>query len=102
MTMTVFTNSFGGYSVTAQATTARLVAQSPGNTDTIPIERLRVRPSGSTAFTPLSATQPFVVQQQDVASAAGGDAVSNDYQVDIPFVGADTYATTVEYIATAR
>ena len=100
--MTVITNSYGGYSVTARAETDRLVGQTPGNADTIPVERLGVRPSGGSLFTPLSADSPLVVHQQDRASAAAGDAVSNDYQVDIPFVGADTYTTTVEYIVTAQ
>ncbi|MDQ1398789.1 MAG: hypothetical protein QOK20_721, partial [Acidimicrobiaceae bacterium] len=40
--------------------------------------------------------------QQNAASAPLGDAVSNDYQVQIPFVAPDTYSATLEYIVSAQ
>jgi hypothetical protein len=43
-----------------------------------------------------------VVHQQAEQSAAGGDAVSTDYQVDVPSVAADTYSTMLEYIAVTQ
>ena len=53
-------------------------------------------------WTPLSSVNPFVVHTKTGPSAAGGDAVANDYQVQIPFVPADTYTTTLEYVVTAE
>ena len=102
VSMTVVTNSVSGYSVTARATSDSLVGQAPGNTDTIPVDRLSVRPSGTTLFTPLSAERAVTVHQQSTPSSVQGDAVTNDYQVDVPFVASDTYSTTVEYIATVQ
>lgn len=101
VTMTVTTNSTGGYLVTVQATAASLIG-SAGNTETIPIELLGVRETGTIPFLPLSANTPIVVHQQDTATAPGGDAVSNDYQIQIPYVPSDNYATTLEYIVSAQ
>jgi large repetitive protein len=50
----------------------------------------------------LSAAVSKIVYQQNVASAPGGDILSNDYRVDIPFVTADTYSTTLDYIVSAQ
>ncbi len=101
VTMTVITNSAGGYTVTAQAQGPLLVPTTPGNTDTIPVEQLQVRESGTTTFHPLSAAGPVVVHSQSTASSSGGDAVSNDYRIDVPFIAPDTYSGTIDYIATA-
>jgi uncharacterized repeat protein (TIGR01451 family) len=100
VTMTVSTNSYGGYSVAVLPTDDRL--RSPRSTDTVPIGALAVRTSGTLPFAPLAAGQSTTVHQQDRPSAAGGDAVSNDYQVQIPFVDSETYSTTLDYIVTAR
>ena len=99
--MTVRTNNFGGYTVTVQGSSPALTGRA-GNADTIPIGRLAVRPSGSGPFVPLSSTTPLVVHSQRNPSAPGGDAVGNDYRVQIPFVAADTYATELEYIVTTQ
>lgn len=96
---TVTTNNLAGYSVTVQSATATLVADTVGNTDSIPIGNLSVSEVGTT-FTPLSSTVPFVVHTQSTRSAEGGDDLSNDYEVDIPFVNTDTYSATLNYIAT--
>ena len=61
-----------------------------------------VRESGTTPFRPLSSNAPLVVHQQNVRSAPGGDAVSNDYQVRIPYVPSDTYSATLDYIVSAQ
>jgi uncharacterized repeat protein (TIGR01451 family) len=99
VTMTVTTNSVNGYTVTARSTSPELVPVTPGVTDRIPVANLRVRESGTPAFSPLSATTPVLVHQQSGPSAPGGDAISNDYEVDIPFVAADRYSTTIDYVA---
>jgi hypothetical protein len=100
----VTTNNIAGYTVTVQAQTATLVPETPGNPDSIPIANLRVRETadGNTgAFTSLSSTSTVLVHSQGVESAAVGDELSNDYQVDIPFVNSDTYSATLSYVATA-
>ena len=61
-----------------------------------------MRENGSTLFVPLTTDHTLTVHNQDIASAPGGDAVSNDYQIDIPFVASDTYSTNVEYIVTTQ
>ena len=99
--MTVTTNSVGGYKVTVQAANSTM-SGTAGNADSIPIERLGVRESGTTLFQALSATTPQTVHQQNSPSAPGGDAISNDYQIQIPFVASDTYSATLDYIVTAQ
>jgi hypothetical protein len=96
---TVETNNLAGYNVTVQAATSTLVADTAGNTDSIPIAALGVSEVGTT-FTPLSNTTAFVVHSQATRSAEGGDDLTNDYQVAIPFVNTDTYSVTLNYIAT--
>jgi hypothetical protein len=98
VTMTVTTNSPSGYQVSVQATTDSLTGLT-ANGDSIPIDQLGVRESGTTYFDPLSTTTALVVHRQATPSAPGGDAVSTDYQVRIPFVASDTYSTTLDYIA---
>jgi uncharacterized repeat protein (TIGR01451 family) len=102
VTMTVETNSPSGYIVTVTAAAAELTGAASGNTDTIPVDQLRVRESGTSAFRPLSADTPVVVHQEATPSAPGGDAVSNDYEVDIPFVAPDQYTTTLDYIVSTQ
>jgi large repetitive protein len=102
VTMTVTTNSTGGYVVSVQAATVSLTGASPGNNATIPIGLLRVRETGTQAFRPLSTAVPLVVHQQDTPSAPGGDAVSNDYRIQIPFIQSDTYSTTLDYIVSTQ
>ena len=102
--MTVTTNSAGGYVVTVRATSDTLVPATPGNSDNIPIGLLSVRDSGTTLFNavPGPTGPPFVVQNQGGPTGPNGFAVSNDFRVAIPFVVADTYSTTLEYIVTAQ
>jgi len=98
---TVNTNNLGGYNVTIQAESPTLEATAPTNTDSIPIENLGVRTAGTAAYTPVSATAPFIINTKASRSAAGGDEYSHDYTVDIPFVADDTYSATLDYVATA-
>ena len=99
----VLTNNFGGYAVTVQAGADVLAGDTPTNPDTIPISALSVRETGTTTFTPLSATVPVTVHSQVTRSAVtgAGDALENDYQVVIPIVNEDNYDVTINYVATA-
>jgi uncharacterized repeat protein (TIGR01451 family) len=101
VTMTVTTNSTGGYIVSVRSTSEVLTGADPGNTDVIPIEDLWVRGTGDTSFVPLS-LDPTIVEDRDSATSPAGDAVSNDYRVDIPFVDGDTYTGTLDYIVSAQ
>lgn len=101
VSMTVTTNSPGGYSVTVVPTTAELTGETPGNDDTIPFSDVEVE-DDTGAFTPLDPTDPVTVHTQTTPSAAGGDTITHDYQIEIPFVDADDYTGTVTYVATAN
>ncbi|MFI7056684.1 putative Ig domain-containing protein [Streptosporangium canum] len=102
VTMTVVTNSVDGYTVTARATATELVPVQPGVTAGIPVANLRVREHGTSAFRSLSTTDPVLVYDKPLPSAPGGDGISNDYEVDIPFVPTGRYTMTIDYIATAK
>ncbi len=101
----VETNNSAGYAVTVQSRTAVLAGTS-GNLDTIPIEALSVKESAGAVNTTnadykaVSDATAKQVHTQDTKSASGGDALSNDYQVVIPFVNSDTYTATLDYVAT--
>lgn len=98
VTMNVLTNNLLGYTVTVQAAAATLTG-SVGNTDTIPIASLQVRETGGAVFTPVSNLLATLVHSQLTRSGASGDTISNDYQVIIPFVNADVYTVTLNYVA---
>jgi hypothetical protein len=96
----VETNNLAGYAVTVTAADDELLpANTTSNTDTIPVEALSVRETGATTYTPLDDTTPVTVHTQSTRSAEDGDTLSNDYSVDIPFVNADTYTVTLNYVA---
>ena len=97
---TVATNNVGGYTVTVQADSPTL-DPAGASTDTIPIENLQVRAADSGAYTALSDTNALTLRDKNTRSATGGDAYTDDYQVDIPFVADDTYSATLTYVATA-
>lgn len=101
VTMNVLTNNLTGYNVTVQSASATL-AGSGGNPDSIPIANLKVRETGGVAFVAVSNLLPFVVHAQITPSAGAGDSVSNDYQVVIPNVRADTYSVTLNYVASTQ
>ncbi|MCM3887100.1 putative Ig domain-containing protein [Frankia sp. R82] len=102
VTMTVTTNSTDGYTVAVQGTSPTLTPATPGNDDTIPVQALTVRESGTAGFAPLSDTAAVTVHNQAQPSAPNGDAVSNDYAIHIPFVASDTYSTALDYIAATQ
>ena len=99
----MLTNNVTGYQVTVQADTTTMVG-SAGNPDSIPIDLLGVRESGSQgAFVQLlDPLGPLSVHEQATPSGPGGDAISNDCLIQIPFVAPDTYTTTLDYIVTAN
>ena len=99
VTMNVKTNNRTGYTVTVQAAAATMAGATTGNTDTIPVADLSVRNTATGgAYTPLSTTATIVAVTA-AKSIGTGDIVSNDYQVVIPWVNADTYSVTLNYIA---
>jgi hypothetical protein len=100
VTMTVETNNIGGYVVAVQSRTDTLLPLAVGNTDSIPIANLHVRQTGGSTFLPLSSATPVTVHSQPGRSAVGGDFISNDYLVDVPFVATDTYSASLDYVAT--
>ena len=102
VTMTVTTNSATGYTVSVQADEPVLSPSTAGNTGTIPVGRLSVRGAGTGSFQPLSDTAAVTVHDQDRPSAPGGDAISNDYEIDVPYVPSDTYTGTLDYVAATQ
>jgi hypothetical protein len=98
VTMNVLTNNLTGYNVTVQAAGATLTG-SVGNTDTIPIADLKVRETGGATFLSLSNLVSTIVHTQLTRSGVSGDSLSNDYQIVIPFVNADTYTVILNYVA---
>ncbi|WP_157521701.1 DUF7507 domain-containing protein [Herbidospora cretacea] len=97
VTMNVITNSPTGYTVTVRSSASALT--SPVTGASIPISALKVRSPETSGFEPLSATTPIVVHRQTGPSAQIGDSLSNDYEVDIPFVPTGNYSVTLDYIA---
>lgn len=97
----VTTNNIAGYAVTVESVTPTLVPATGTNPESIPIGTLTVRETGGGAFAPLSDTAPVTVHSQDTRSAQGGDTLTDDYQLTIPFVNQDTYSAVLNYIATA-
>ena len=98
VTMTVTTNSPGGYFVIVQAATSFLTGADPLNHEVIPVGNLQVRGTGSNIYQPLSPDFARLVHSQDGPSSPTGDAVSNDYAVDVPFVNPDNYSVTLNYV----
>jgi hypothetical protein len=100
VTMRVTTNNFAGYAVTVAPLADSLTGETAGNNDTIPTDSLNVERTGVGPYTPLAFGAPVEVARKTSASAAGGDPISNDYKITIPFVQPDTYTGTLEYVAT--
>ena len=81
--------------------TLNLTGAISGNTDVIPSNDLEVSgPAQGGAFVHLAFGTPTVVATKASASAAGGDTITNDYRITIPFVRPDTYTGTLNYVAT--
>ena len=98
VTMNVKTNNRTGYNVTVQAAAASLIGATVGNTDTIPVSSLTVK-NNLGVYTAMSNSAATTVALTAAKSIGTGDTVTNDYQVVIPWVNADTYSVTLNYIA---
>lgn len=98
----VSTNSLSGYRVSLQVPSGSLTSVTPGGTAKIPVGSLGVRETGTSAFQALSAGGALVVHEQTAASAVGGDSVSTDSRVQVPFVPPGTYTGALDYVASAE
>ena len=96
--MTVTTNSVNGYTVTARATSPSHPV-TPGDDSTASRSRTYASARATSTFSPLSATTRRPSTRVGPVGRPGGDAIGNDYEVDIPFVAADRYSTTIDYVA---
>ncbi|MEQ4716654.1 hypothetical protein [Nonomuraea sp. B19D2] len=100
VTMRVWTPNHTGYRVTVQADASILAPVAPGNPDAIAVARLQVRETGTTTFTPLSSTSAVTAHSQaTMTGPPPGDAISNDYRVQIPLVRPGMYRVTLTYTA---
>ena len=100
-TMNVKTNDKLGYTVTVQAAAANMVGTA-GNADVIPVSSLTVKNSGG-VYTALSSVGAVTTATTSVKTTGLGDTVNNDYQiVNIPWVNADTYSVTLNYVASGN
>jgi hypothetical protein len=96
VSMTVESNNLTGYNVTVQAAADSMDPATAGNADSIPIADLKVK-NDAAAFTSLSDLSSVTVASTSARSANGGDTVTNDYRLAIPWVNADTYSVTLDY-----
>ena len=97
--MNAKSNNKTGYNVTVQAAAPTMTGTIVGNLDTIPVAALTVRNTATAgAYTPISSAAAVTVANKATKSAVGGDTVNNDYQMVIPWVNADTYKVTLNYI----
>jgi hypothetical protein len=100
VTMNVKSDNRTGYNVTVQAAAATMAGATIGNLDTIPVSALTVRNTKTGgAYTAISTLSAATVANSAVRSPVGGDTINNDYQVVIPWVNADTYSVTLNYLA---
>lgn len=98
VTLNVETNNLAGYSVTIQAAAPTLAATAVTNLDSIPIGALSFRQTGDTTWVPTTVAAQTVTTK-GTRSAEGGDLLSDDYQIVIPFVNQDLYTATLNYVA---
>ncbi|MFC6086189.1 hypothetical protein [Sphaerisporangium aureirubrum] len=101
VTMVVTTNNFAGYNVTVVPRTANLTPAIVGNTDVIPASSLQVSgPAQTGAFVNLTPGTPLVVATSDDPSPAGGDSITNNYRITVPYVRPDVYSGILDYVVT--
>jgi hypothetical protein len=98
--MTVTTNSPTGFLVTLQPVST-VFDSTTADGETIPISALKVRQTGTSSFTALS-SEALTTYLQTGPSTPGGVAVSNDFQMVIPFVPPGTYTATLDYLVAIR
>ncbi len=103
VTMSVKDNNKTGYTVTVQAASANMVGGATGNSDTIPVSALTVRNTTTAgAYAAISSSSATTVASTTVKSTGGGDTVSNDYQMLIPWVNSDNYSVTLNYVLSSN
>lgn len=101
VSMNVETNNIAGYSVSVLAADDELVpADRLVNPDEIAIGDLTVEGPATTGYEPVSDQTTTTVATKATRSAEGGDTIVNGYSMEIPFVNADTYSVTLNYVAT--
>lgn len=99
-TLTVTTNNFSGYNVTATPGAAALEGSTVGNTDTIDIGALQLN-SVAMAHDGETGTASEIYSQAE-QSAEGGDPVNVDFDLAVPFVAADLYTVGLTFTASAN
>ena len=57
-------------------------------------------PGGTGGFIPVSSALPVQVYTKAAPSETTGDVITNNYQMTIPNVRADTYSVTLSYVVT--
>lgn len=101
VTMTVTTNNFAGYTVTVVPAAQNLVGAIAGNTDVIPANDLEVDgPVQAGTYVHLTYPTSLLVATKASASEPGGDTITNNYRITIPFVRPDIYTGTLNYVVT--
>ncbi len=102
VTYNVATNNLAGYAVTVQSRSATMVGTG-ANADSIPIGALGARDgAGTAAYVAVAGPAAAVgttVHTQTTRSVQGGDPLTTDFQVVIPFVNSDTYTAVIDYVA---
>lgn len=93
--LTAKSNNEAGYNITVEADAAALSGTGT-NADTIPVSALEV---GGAAVSDSEAVQ---VHTQGEKSAEAGDTVTADYEMEMPFVNADTYSVGLTFTAAAN
>src|SRR5690606_24273007 len=101
VSFTVTSNDPLGYTVTVQPVTTDLVPADPTNPDTIPFSDILVEDDTAT-LVPLDPANPVTVHTQATASAPGGDTITHDYELTVPFVTPDDYTGEITYVATVN
>lgn len=95
----VETNNFAGYAVTIEPESAALTGAISGNSDVIDSAALTVQ-TGTDTYSPLTLGTPVTVATKTARSAAGGDSLGSAFRMTVPFVNADVYSGTFNYVAT--
>lgn len=109
MSYKVETNNITGYAVSVIADQENLLpADTQVNTDVIPVSAITVANDDdgtagtATAGGVLSDQTAVDLYSQAQRSIEGGDTLVSNFEVDIPFVNADSYTGTVTFTAVAN
>jgi hypothetical protein len=100
--LNVKTNNPSGYVVSVKADTEDLTGADANNPDTIPVSALLVTSAPVATDEELDASVAKTVGQRPDRTSQTGDTITNDYEMSVPWVNADTYSVSLDYIAAAR